>query len=191
MNLSASASRGAAVGILIGISAALWFIIVQPTIISFFEHRESIAQSQEMLAKYRGIASTRADLDSSLRKLRAAQETEDRLLTGGSTQLVGAKLQNSLKESIETNGGTLTSMQVMTGREEEGFFRIPIAVTLTSTIEPLEKIIYTIETQNPYLFIENLVIQTNQGFTEASDDEQARNLQVHFDVYGYMPIQKK
>ena len=154
MNLSASASRGAAVGILIGISAALWFIIVQPTIISFFEHRESIAQSQEMLAKYRGIASTRADLDSSLRKLRAAQETEDRLLTGGSTQLVGAKLQNSLKESIETNGGTLTSMQVMTGREEEGFFRIPIAVTLTSTIEPLEKIIYTIETQNPYLFIE-------------------------------------
>jgi general secretion pathway protein M len=190
MKLSTWASRSAALAILLGAGAAFCLLLVQPLIASFVEHRESIVRSQEMLAKYRELDSTRAQIDSSLQKLHAAQATEERLLKGGSAQLVGAKLQNRLKELVEENGGTLTSMQVIPVREEQGFQRISMAVTLTATIETLQHILYAIEDQSPYLFIEDLDLLTNRGFTEVSE-EAPRDLQVHFEVFGYMPMQTR
>jgi len=190
MNLSTLANRSGALAILLAIIAAAWLLAVQPLIVSFFEHRESISRSWDMLARYQGLASTRSQLDSTLQKLHAAQKTEDRLLTGGSAQLVGAKLQNNLKEVIESNGSSLTSMQILPTREEEGFQRISISVSLTATIESLQEILYKIENQDPYLFIENLEVRTNRGLFQGNSDENSRDLQVHFDVYGYMPTQK-
>jgi Type II secretion system (T2SS), protein M subtype b len=190
MNLSKSAGRVVAVAILIGLFAGLWLMLAQPLIGSIFEHRESIAHSQEMLAKYRRLAATKTDIDASLQKLHAAQQSEDRLLSGASTQLVGAKLQNSLKGVVEASGGALTSIQMLPAVEDGGFQRIAMAITLTATINSLQKIIYTIENQNPYLFIEDLSIQANQGFIQASDESEPQALQVHFEVYGYMSIQK-
>ena len=191
MKLSAWASRSAAFAILIATGAALWLMLVQPLIASYVEHRESIARSQEMLAKYQGLDSTRAQIDSSLDKLHAAQETEERLLKGGSTQLVGANLQNRLKELIEADGGILTSMQVLPVREEQGFQRISMVVTLTATIESLQQILYAIEDQSPYLFIEDLELLTNRGIAEVSEGEGSRDLQVHFEVFGYTPSQTR
>jgi general secretion pathway protein M len=192
MRLSAWASRSAAIAILIAVGAALWLILAEPLMGSFVEHRESIARSQEMLARYRGLDSTRGQIDTSLSKLHAAQAAEERLLKGGSAQLVGAKLQNRLKELIETDGGALTSMQLLPARDEQGFQRISMAVTLTASIESLRQILYGIEDRSPYLFIENLEIAANQGFTDVSDGgETSRDLQVHFEVFGYMPAQTK
>jgi general secretion pathway protein M len=191
MKRSTWASRSAAVAVLIATGAAIWLMLVQPLVASFVEHRESIARSQEMLAKYRGLDSTRAQIDSSLKTVHAAQETEERLLKGGSTQLVGAKLQNRLKELIEADGGILTSMQVLPVREEQGFERISMAVTLTATIESLQKILYAIEDQSPYLFIEDVELQTNRGMMQVSEGEGSRDLQIHFEVFGYTPMQTR
>ena len=186
MQLSGWMGRSAAVAILIVICAAAWFMLAQPLILSFFEHRESIARSQEMLAKYRALVSTTKDIDLGLRKLHAAQQSEDRLLKGASTQLVGAMLQNRLKEIIDVNKGSLTSIQVLPGRDEEGFKRIPLAVTLTASVESLQKILYMIEDESPYLFIENLELQSNRGMMEVSEEQGSPDLQVHFEVFGYM-----
>jgi general secretion pathway protein M len=169
----------------------LWFMLVEPLMESFVEHRDSIARSQDMLARYQGLNSTREKIDSSLNKLHAAQTSEERLLKGGSAQLVGAALQNNLKELIGHDGGSLTSMQVLPPREEQGFQRVTLAVTMTATIETLQKILYAIEDRTPYLFVENIEITGNQGFMDTSDGESQRDLQVHFEVFGYMPGQTK
>ena len=175
-----------AVAILIGIGAAAWFMLAEPLIASFFEHRESIARSQEMLVKYKALVSTSKEIDLGLRKLHTAQQNEDRLLKGASTQLVGAMLQNRLKEIIDVNKGSLTSIQVLPVRDEEGFKRIPLAVTLTASVESLQKIVYMIEDESPYLFIENLELQSNRGMMEVSEEQGSPDLQVHFEVFGYM-----
>ena len=186
MQLSGWMGRSVAVAILIGIGAAAWFMLAEPLIASFFEHRESIARSQEMLVKYKALVSTSKDIDLGLRKLHTAQQNEDRLLKGASTQLVGAMLQNRLKEIIDVNKGSLTSIQVLPVRDEEGFKRIPLAVTLTSSVESLQKIVYMIEDESPYLFIENLELQSNRGMMEVSEEQGSPDLQVHFEVFGYM-----
>lgn len=186
MQLSGWMGRSVAVAILIGIGAAAWFMLAEPLIASFFEHRKSIARSQEMLVKYKALVSTSKDIDLGLRKLHTAQQNEDRLLKGASTQLVGAMLQNRLKEIIDVNKGSLTSIQVLPVRDEEGFKRIPLAVTLTSSVKSLQKIVYMIEDESPYLFIENLELQSNRGMMEVSEEQGSPDLQVHFEVFGYM-----
>ena len=186
MQLSGWMGRSVAVAILIGIGAAAWFMLAEPLIASYFEHRESIARSQEMLVKYKALVSTSKEIDLGLRKLHTAQQNEDRLLKGASTQLVGAMLQNRLKEIIDVNKGSLTSIQVLPVRDEEGFKRIPLAVTLTASVESLQKIVYMIEDESPYLFIENLELQSNRGMMEVSEEQGSPDLQVHFEVFGYM-----
>ncbi len=188
MKLPAWASRMAALIILMMAGVTLWLTLAQPLINSCFEHLNSISRSQAVLAKYQGLASMRGQIDANLQKLQAEQDSEGRLLTGGSVQLVGAKLQNRMKELIEAENGNLTSMQVLPVQEEKGFQRISMAVNLTAPITSLQKIFYAVENQSPYLFIENLQLMGDQRFREGAEQEQTDQLQVHFEVFGFMAL---
>jgi general secretion pathway protein M len=188
MRLPVWASRMAALAILLMAGATFWLTLVQPLIGSCFEHLESISRSQAVLAKYQGLASMRGQIDAGLQKLQAEQDNEGRLLTGGSVQLVGAKLQNRMKELIETENGNLTSMQVLPAQEEKGFQRISMAVNLTAPMASLQKIFYAVENQSPYLFIENFQLMGDQRYGETAEQEQQGELQVHFEVFGFMAL---
>jgi len=189
-------SRFAALGILITAGCALWLILGRPVIESFLELRTSIAQSQETLARYRRLDATRAQLDTSLQRLSDARQADGQLLAGSSTQLIGARLQNHLKELVEANKANLTSMQLLPVREEDGFQRISMAVTFSGTIEALQSILFAIEYQSPYLFVEGLELRANremlfnsseppqsQGLPQSS--EVSRELQIQCVVFGY------
>jgi len=43
-----------------------------------------------------------------------------------------------------------------------------------------------IEDESPYLFIENLELQSNRGMMEVSEEQGSPDLQIHFEVFGYM-----
>jgi general secretion pathway protein M len=96
-----------------------------------------------------------------------------------------------LKEVIESDGGELTSMQLLPARDEEGFQRVAIAITLSTTIASLQQILYAIEGQSPYLFIEDIEVTADQAIAEDSQSPENRNLQVHLEVFGYMPGQAR
>jgi general secretion pathway protein M len=187
INASLFARKAAAIAILMLIAGAVWLVLIRPLIDSFMTYRESIAQSQEMLAKYQRLDASRPKIDANLQELRSAQESEARVLKGGSTQLVGAELQNHLKRLIESHNANLVSMQVLPVREEQRFQRISMAVTLRATINALQPILFAIEDQSPYLFVEDLELRSNRGFI-AESEEQALELQVQFVVFGYMAI---
>jgi hypothetical protein len=187
MKVSVWASRGAAIAILIAVIIAFYLTLGQPLIDSFIAHRESITQSQAILAKYQDLNASRAQINTRLKRLRTAQENEGRLLTGESAQLVGAKLQNRLKELVEANNANLGSMQLLAVRQEEGFQRVSMAVALKAPIESLQSILYEIENQSPYFFIEKLELRRDRSFAQMADSEKESELQVRLEFYGYMP----
>jgi general secretion pathway protein M len=192
-------SRCAALVITIALAGGLWLMLAQPLINSFVQHRASISQAQEMLARYRQLDTTRAQIDTNLQQVRGAQLAEGRLLTGGSTQLVGAQLQNHLKELIEANQGNLTSMQLLPVREENGFQRISMAVTFSATIESLQSILFAVEYQSPYFFLEGIDVRASSGATVGTPElremqggpqgsAEPRVLQIQCVVFGYSLI---
>jgi hypothetical protein len=187
MKVSVWASRGAAIAILIAVIIAFYLTLGQPLIDSFIAHRESITQSQAILAKYQDLNASRAQINTRLKRLRTAQENEGRLLTGESAQLVGAKLQNRLKELVEANNANLGSMQLLAVRQEEGFQRVSMAVALKAPIESLQSILYEIENQSPYFFIEKLELRRDRSFAQMANSEKESELQVRLEFYGYMP----
>jgi hypothetical protein len=186
MKLSTWASRTAAIVILIVALIAFQFIIGQPLIDSFIAHRESIAGSQATLMKYQELNASQGEVSSRLRRLKAAQENEGRLLTGENAQLVGAKLQNRLKELLDANNANLGSMQLLAVREEEGFQRVSMAVALKASIDSLQTILYEIENQSPYFFVEKLELRRDRGFVRTTDPAKENELQIRLEFYGYM-----
>jgi hypothetical protein len=60
-----------------------------------------------------------------------------------------------------------------------------LAVNLSATMASLQQILYAIEDQSPYLFIEDMELRTSGGVDDATNPE----IQVEFEVFGYMPIE--
>jgi general secretion pathway protein M len=193
MRLSEFVSRCAALTLAAAAVGGLWLILLQPLIDSLLQHRQSIRQSQAALAKYQNLGASRAQ-HPNLQQPKTAQDKEDRLLSGASPQLAGANLQNHLKELIEENRGRLSSMQMLPVREEEGLQRISLAISLGASIQSLQPILYAVEYQRPYMFIENLELRSNSGTFEvrdAAEQSASEEIQVQMEVYGYLPTRVK
>jgi len=187
VKLSGWASRILALAILVAAVGFLQLMVGQPLIDSFIEHRESIGRSQKILAKYQQLNTTREQLRSRLKEVKTAHKSGGLLLTGGNAQLAGAKLQNSLKSLIELNKAGLGSMQLLPVAEEEGFQRVSMVVNFKATTESLQAIIYEIETQAPYLFVDKLELRNNRAITSRTINENPDELQVRLEIFGYMP----
>jgi hypothetical protein len=78
-------------------------------------------------------------------------------------------------------------MQLLAVRQEEGFQRVSMAVALKAPIESLQSILYEIENQSPYFFIEKLELRRDRSFAQMADSEKESELQVRLEFYGYMP----
>jgi len=179
-------SRLLALFILVAVIVLLQALTGQPLIDSFKEHRESIARSQEVLARYQKLNASRAQMHGRLDTVKAAYQSQGRLLSGDSSQLSGAGLQNRLKYLVDANNAELGSMQLLPVREEENFRRISVAISFTATTESLQAILYEIETQTPYLFVEKLELRKNRTLRNASSFQNEDELKVRLEVYGYM-----
>ncbi len=180
-------SRFLALAILAAIVALLWLFVVLPVTAKFDTYDESMAQSEELLARYLRMSGARADLEAALEETRRDQASVSGFLTGASIQWVAADLQNKLKRLINANGGELNSIQMLPQEAENGFHKVAMRVVMTGDTETLRRVIYTIETANPYLFLDNLDIRAQRKRTQKNENRAAEKLQVRYDVYGYMP----
>lgn len=182
-------SRFFALVLLVLLIGLLQLLVGQPLIDSFAEHRSSIARSQEMLAKYSQLNGSREQMHGRLQEVQAAYESQERLLSGDSFQLAGAELQNRLKYLVDASNAELGSMKLLPVREEEGFRRISVAIAFSSTINSLQSILYEVETQTPYLFVEKLELRKSRNLANASVVDDAGELKVRLEAYGYMLIE--
>jgi general secretion pathway protein M len=187
MEMSRTMSRFLALAILAAIVALLWLFVVWPITAKFDAYDESMVQSEELLARYLRVSGTRADLEAALAEARRDQAAVSGFLKGASVQLVAADLQNTLKRLINANGGELNSIQMLPQEAENGFHQVAMRVVMTGDTETLRRVIYAIETANPYLFLDNLDIRAQRKRTQKNENQSAEVLQVRYDVYGYMP----
>ena len=190
VTLSPVLRRALAVAILAAILAALWALVVQPVTARFESYDRAITQSQALLARYLRTGGTRERLQAQLEQMRQTQASLGGFLEGGSGELVAAQLQNTVKKLVDANDGELKSIQILEEQEENNFRRVAIRVTMTADTEAVQKIFYSLETANPYLFLDNIDMRARRTRAETGRTRGADNLQVRFDVSGYMRAEK-
>ena len=185
-SLSLRSRRVVAVGLLAVVLLALYSFVVGPLLTGYAESRRQVAESRAALARYEEIGRAIPGLEKQLDALHQRGATAAGYLDGQNETLVAAALQERLKTAVVQTGGHLSSTQVLASAEKGQTRRVVVRGQMQMNIASLQRVLYTLESGAPYLFIDNLDVRPVVGPRGPDSAAGDAVLDVHFDVYGYM-----
>lgn len=176
--------RAAALGILAMLLNGIYVLALGPYLDALEHNRQSIAQLETALDRYRRAGSQLPDLQNRLESSRHSGTVLSGYLESNNEAVAAAQLQDRLKATLAREGGNLSSTQVLGGKDEGKARRIAIRGQMTIRIAALQRVLYDLESGSPYLFIDNLDIRTVSAAADSGGEDDL--LDVGFDVYGYL-----
>jgi len=183
--LTPSRSRALALALLFVAVFVGLVLLLAPFLLLHRHYNVAIDSAQERLQRYRSISAQTPELQKALDALRAKQGRRF-FLKNTAANLAGAELQDLVRAAVENNGGRITTVQITAPRDDGRFRQIGVNLQLFATTPNLQKILYAIETQQPYLVIENLTVRplnAFRGFKPAPGAEP--EVSVLLDVTGF------
>jgi general secretion pathway protein M len=185
-------SRIFALSLLLVLVALTIAIIAMPV---FWLHRhydQAIEQQLDLLARYSRIGATAPILSKQLEALKA-RGARNFFLKSSVPALAASEVQETVKGVVESNGGKIASMQIPEHKDDGDYRKVAVNVQINAKISAAQKIFYTLETQRPYLILDNVSIrsvawQAPRGANAAVPEPE---FFVQFDVAGYAVLGAK
>ena len=138
-------------------------VLLAPFLLLHRHYNAAIDSAQERLDRYRSISAQAPGLQKTLDALREKQGRRF-FLKNTASNLAGAELQDLVRAAVENNGGRITTVQITAPRDDGRFRLIGLNLQLFATTANLQKILYAIETQQPYMVVDNLTVRPLNGF---------------------------
>ncbi|WP_340116982.1 type II secretion system protein GspM [Pelagibius sp. 7325] len=184
-DLTAALRRIGAVALLLAVPLLCYAAVVAPLASHRASLDEDLARLEDSLARYKAFAAERPRLAEALAAAEAAEPDTGLYLEGASDALAAARLQDLLNAIVERNGGRLDSVRVLPSASEAGYRRVAVEVFLEGRLEALRDILYSVETEKPFLFVRNLDIAVGGRFQTGAEAQAAQELEVRLEVYAY------
>ena len=178
--LSAGQRRALAVAVLVGILGIVLAVILVPVVLLHRHYDQAIADLDDRVGRYRRVAAQAPEYRKALEAMRD-RDARRFLLKNTAPNLAGAELQELVRAAVEGNGGRITTSQNQPPRDEGHFRQIGVNVQFFANTPNLQKILYALETQQPYLMVENLTarpLNAFRGYRPAPGQEPEVNLQI-------------
>lgn len=163
MPTSPRSNRALAVLLLVVAVVIALMVLVAPVLLLHRHYDVAIDGMRDHLDRYRRIAAQAPETKKALDAVRA-KDSRRFFLKNTAPNLAGAELQDLVRAAIENNGGRITTVQIIAPKEDGRFRQIGVNVQLFATTPNLQKILYAIETQQPYLIIDGLTIRPLNAF---------------------------
>jgi flagellar basal body-associated protein FliL len=192
-------SRWVALGLLLVLLIIGYFFLVQPWLDKHASLSEQIHAAEETLARSQAVAAQAPEVRERLRAVQDAQRDAAFFLEDSQYSLAAAWLQNEVDtlvtESVQPNETCqVANRQSVQVRDYERFEPVQINVRLMCGPDTLRELLYRIETNVPYLFIDRTAItQISSRLSRARRrgrnpvvEQQAPPLNVQFSVSGYI-----
>ncbi len=191
-NVPHARQRAVAVGLLVAAVVGLLAVVLGPVILLHRHYDEAISDASDRLQRYERIAAQAPELRTTLA---AMQQRDGRrfFLKNTATNLAAAELQELVKAAIEGNGGRITTSQTTSPREDGRFREIGVNVQFFASTPNLQKILYAIESHEPYLIVENVTVRplnAFRGFRPAPGQEPELNVQLDVGGWAYTDASK-
>jgi hypothetical protein len=124
---------------------------------------DAIADATDRLVRYRRVAAQAPELGKALE---AVRERNGRrfFLRNAQPNLASAELSEMVKAAIEGNGGRITTSQNVQPKEEDAFKQIGANVQFFATHANLQKILASLESQQPYVVVANVTVRPVNAF---------------------------
>jgi general secretion pathway protein M len=176
--------RRAALVILAIVVAAALAAIAVPLWMANRHYDRALAEMSDRLDRYRRLASTRPEVARNLEAIRAKDARRFFLRSGGAS-LAAAEIQEQLRQLVEQSGGRLITMGAPVAKDDGRYRQVTVNLQMTANNAAMRRILHTLESGTPYLFIENLMVrsQVPSNFRPVPGAEP--ELFVQFDLSGY------
>ena len=183
--LTPGQSRALAIGLLFVVVFLTLALLLAPFLLMHRHYDLAIDSALDRLERYRRVSAQAPEYQKAFEALRAKNGRRF-YLRNTAANLAGAELQDVVRAAVENNGGRITTIQIATPRDDGRFRQIGVNLQLFATTPNLQKILYAIETQQPYLVVENLTVRplnAFRGFRPAPGAEP--EVSVLLDVTGF------
>jgi general secretion pathway protein M len=150
-----------------------------------------ISDTLFQIQRYKRIAAQDEQYQLEFSSIKRSQQTDQRYLQSKTDSLANAELQRRIKQVVAAGQGEIISTQTVQISEEDVLNKVAIRVRMKSTLESLKTILYQIETQKPYLFIDNITLRsrhlTRRRLPKTDEIVEAmRMLDIDFLLVGYI-----
>lgn len=164
----------------LGLVVLVALLIALPWYSKWSEYREVAANSAEQLARFESRLSRRPAIEQALAELQKQNNLQGSYIQGQTLGLAGANLQQLTKGLVENAGGALISSQIATPPSEPPLQMLVNKVRMRGDTESLLKLVRRVESGEPTLFLENLIIRGSR-----SRRRNVAELDIQFDLAGY------
>lgn len=178
--LPAPQQRALAVFLLVVVIAIVVAAVTVPVVLMHRHYDAAIADFNDKLQRYQRIAAQAPEYRKALDAMRE-RDTRKFLLKNTAPNLAGAELQEIVRAAVEGNGGRITTSQNQQPKDEGRFRQIGVNLQFFATTQNLQKILYALEAQQPYLVVENLAVRpinAFRGFRPPPGQEPEVNVQL-------------
>jgi len=153
---------------------------------------DALEHSREMIARLSRSGANRGVYDAQIDVLLARINQSGIYIRADTEPLAAAAVQEHLKRAVSLHGGELRSVQSLPSRPEGDLTRVGLRVVMTGALSPIIHVLYELETGEPYLFVDNLQIQSIKQRRQRNQEPQpVDTLSIRIDVYGYLPPEAK
>ena len=180
------ASRAAALALLLAVLGLVYIYLAGPLI----EAYRTTDEERERLAKLH--AATRPSrrpgkaYEQQLEVLSQRQAGRGVYLTGETDSLAAAELQDRVREVIRQQGAKLRSIQILPVKADGGFQKVTVRVQFSATLSKVHSILYDLEAEKPFAFVDNLDIRNRRGTRRSATENLDPELMIRFDLSGYL-----
>jgi hypothetical protein len=183
--LPAKQQRTLAIALFVVAVLIVLSVLLLPVVLLHKHYNDAIAQLSDRLETYRRVAAQAPEYRKALDAMRE-KDARRFFLKNSAANLAGAELQELVRAAVEGNGGRITTSQNVAPKDEGRYRQIGLNLQFFATTPNLQKILYALETQQPYLVVENLSLRplnAFRGFRPAPGQEPEVNVQL--DVVGF------
>ena len=183
--LPAKQQRALAIALLVVAVVVSAAVLLLPVVLLHRHYDNAIASLTDRLDTYRRVAAQAPEYRKALDVMRE-KDAKRFFLKNTAANLAGAELQELVRAAVEGNGGRITISQNQAAKDDGRYRQIGINVQFFASTPNLQKILYALETQQPYLVVENLTLRplnAFRGFRPAAGQEPEVNVQL--DVVGF------
>ena len=185
--LSPAGQRNLAIALLVFAVIAVLVVLLGPVVYLHRRYDAAISDLSDRLERYRRVAAQAPELRQALEVMK---EKDGRrfYLKNTAPNLANAELSDLVRGAIENNGGRITTSQNPGARDEGSFRQLTVNVQFFASTPALAKILYALDTQVPYLVVDNMSVRplnAFRGFKPAAGQEPENNVQLDVSALAY------
>jgi general secretion pathway protein M len=165
LHLSPKQSRALALSLLVLAVSAAVTAVALPTWLLHKRYDGYLEDYTNRLQRYRRVAALRPAIEEGMKAVEA-RAGRQYYLKSASVAASAAELQGLVTRIIETQNGKIISSQALPAKDEgktAGPAKAAISIQMNASIMPLLRILHTLESNQPYLFVDQLTVRAGQG----------------------------